>query len=529
MTTTWTTIDLVNATKYATELFVNNEIIKYFNDLNIQLDVEHLEWPFEMTKNLKDKIEPRIKYKFGKSSCEKLKCFEYNKYGKCQSFNTVTVKDPSNTYEACQPICEKMNVPVDTIWQNDECKLVNMALKRWCLIPSTRQETRSIFNKTPPFFWDNQICKNSKEYCTYFDLTIDDKNECIESDLIKGSRFIFGKTLTHLFGNAIYFPPNGLINWKPPSFSQPKKLDFNVKEFSKTDDDEEFYKFGNVSSRVLVEVGKLILEYLAIDYSIKGVVASVTQIYSMLPAITIDTAAFESSTIVSVVVNFLTTNDYLLAAIGYLSVGFDVLMSILNPALLLFAGINITGLILDQIDPLHLHSDYKYYISNSNLKQINKILNDKYSYILSGKGEFDGLIELLPAIVWGANVKLNNDVEKTKFIMEKSAHYLTSLKYNSDGQELIFEEKVQKVNIVIEPHVNNVDLNNFFDPPSPTVKISLLANSCIILFSYILYMKFFNIIFLFVMLIAICCFSFSILFWWTSKYKIENYIYNNLF
>lgn len=99
-----------------------------------------------------------------------------------------------NIVQFCQENCFKANFPLDVYFDkgSNSCKLVNLAKKIFCLQPS---QDKSI----PPLLWNQNLneCTMSPEYCSYFGLSYDLKNnECYLPSVQKFfEEYMFGKTL----------------------------------------------------------------------------------------------------------------------------------------------------------------------------------------------------------------------------------------------------------------------------------------------------------------------------------------------
>lgn len=542
-----TTKDLANAHEYAANLYVMQKIDTYFNEKGIKLVKKNSKWSDNLTKYLKPnyKLEEKIEYSFNKESCKSIACFPFKGNDRCNIFENITFNDGTNTYDCCQKACSDFKNSVDTIWDNGKCKFLNSALKTYCLIPSQRSETKSMFNKVPPFKWlsDTNECKPSLSYCTHFSMSIDEKGDCYEQGFVKVFKFVFGQTITRQFTNNIFYPEeiyrpdwDGEVENKVmlnESLKNEKK-DFSLLTRISNTENRDDRTVGEISLEIIKKLSIAILELAGIHYATKITIEILSRVMTTLSNIAYErllpesiyqgcaaiATAFETIVTEGLVATFLS---------GSISLASTVL-EITNPILYVLLAINLVSIIVDTIDPLHIMNDLKHYISKSNLKKINDILNLNYAKLIGGKNKFDGLIEITPLILWNLNyIPKDDEIDRMKFITIKAADYLNALKYNSLGQELDFKEekKINKINITNSIIENNVREIFVFSSPSHAIKGFLFFSTFLFLFFIYKYNKTYKMIFLILILFTSFIPIIIILHWWSNnKSMTGNILYN---
>lgn len=530
--------DLADATLYAVQLYTQHMIQEYHEKLGVELTARKLDWDLKSKERLKfgSVLEPRLEFKYTKTGCGKLHCYSYMGNRKCTNEPLTTVNDGANVYEACQDICSKMKVPLSVIWSNNRCNLNNMILERYCLQPHVRTNSKVSYEKVPAYHYnrDNQTCTLSEVYCNKYGMTMRD-GKCEESGGFKFSDFIFGRTITRTFSNSTY--SSALSQWakyeNAPPFSSPTPYTNKIyrpiapAKDKDDDDDSDYYDLGTTTTRTIMEIVKFILENLGIVVGVKGLTAIASYIATSLSEVTFErllpTAIYEAAIAVSTAAEVLLTNEYVLWVTTALQTTVEAISTLLNPILIALLVVNFVGIIVDAIDPLHLHSELKTFTSPEILKKIETSLKQQYAYIFTGSRNYTGLIEVTPAITWSSNrEKDEKNPERLKFILEKSSHYLLSLEYNALGQKINFDTspKVHGLKIHTEPSVHKIskDIEDIiFQPPAIERKIIWSSLMVIIGVTGILFAFEMHFHYLIVLILAFCLFAFDLITWWTSN------------
>lgn len=550
---TFTTLDIAHATKYAATIYSQIATKNYLDKLNIEYSIVEQEWDAIMLKGLDpENLEKKIKFVFDDpKKCRSIACFEYNKYSKCSSFDQqLVVDDGPNTYLACQPICKKFTTPVDTVFVDGKCRLVDQGLKQYCLIPSRRSDTKDDYSKVPPFIWDNKsnTCTTSLQYCNHFTMTLQE-GECKKDKFISTFEFIFGKTATRYFGNAFYYT-DWRDHWQPPSSiprpdlpqqrDDPKIVENQLRRHADVhatsrENDEDYYDKKVIGTRVVKEITKQILEnlsiYLAADISpvILSMLASVggQVLTAVLPEAVVSGALAAGSAIEAIF-----SEGLLLTVTEGIGVTVAGVLTVLNPIALLLLAASITGVVLDAVDPYHIHSELKHFVDAPTLKLIERSFHDSYSYYSTGNQRFKELTELSGSMLWLANNDITSpSTERLTLTLLKSAHYLKSLKYNSLGQTLSWEKEdiVKGVDVDIDHTHTKVPVSqqkNIFQPPNMGRAAAWIGAALVGCGSaYLCCFEYSNVFFV-ILTLAFALFSMDVLKWWVANDKISGNIFS---
>lgn len=561
MTVLPTTLDLINASKYAGYLYMVNSTREYFQNKNIILKEKNVEWEPELVAGLikPSVLEPKIELSFDEKACKDINCFDWIKFRRCYADDKPQIVDDGvNKYEACQEACRKFKTQQNTVWKNGKCKLLNLGLKTFCIIPSTRSHTLGYFNKQPPFRWDEDKsdCYNNDAYCTHFGMRLQANGECDRSDFIKVFHFVFGDTITKQFANEVYYPSKKYRSgWEDvdefPIGSSDVVLEKSPTKFIASQDhlilkaDDEYYSGKNVSIRILKYLGESILVALGIEVALRITPALLSFISSYVSSIAFEevlpSAIYVLGAGVATAFESLATNGLIVAVVGTVSTTVGTLLSVANPVLLVVGAASVAGFIIDQTleDFTHTQTDLKNFISASNLHKICAQANDRYAYLAMGKQKFSELVDLDPIVMWSQNVVMDEkDPKRLKYIMFKSAHYLKNLKYNSIGQLINYdedEEKVQKLNVIPEPYEEKIPTevtSYLFDTPSKSKYILWGTLITIFVGSAYTFTFFYYPILMMFLLLSFIFFCYDLITWWTTNSTYSGnilYIYDKFF
>lgn len=561
MTVLPTTLDLLNASKYAGYLYMVNSTREYFKNKGIILKEKRVDWEPDLLAGLamSSILEPKIELSFDETSCKAVSCFNWIKFRRCyETDKPQIVDDGVNKYEACQEACTKFKTLQNTIWKDGKCKLLNLGLKTFCLIPAKRSHTLGYFNKQPPFRWDEEVsaCYNNDAYCTHFGMRLTASGECDKSDFMKVFHFVFGETITKLFANEIYYPSKKYRSgWEEvdnlPFYSPNVPLEKSPIQFMKTDNyktiqlaDDDYYSGKNVSIRILKYLGESILVALGIELGVRLTPALLSFISSYVSSIAFEEilppAIYVLGAGIATAFEALATNGLIVAVVGTISSTVGALLSVANPILLVVGAASVAGFIIDQTLEgfTHTQTDLKNFISAANLRKICEQANNKYAYLTSGKQKFENLVELEPIVMWSQNVTLNEkDPERLKYIMYHSAHYLRYLKYNSIGQLINYGEDVpvKKLSVIPEPYKETIPpevTSYLFD--TPDMSKYLLWGTLIFLFvgSTYAFTFYHHLFWLLVVLISFILVCYDLITWWTANSTYSGnilYVYDKFF
>lgn len=554
-----TTKDLLNASKYAGYLYMVNATREFFKSKNVILKETKIDWEPEIISGLikPSVLEPKIRLEFDEKACKDIDCFDWIKFRRCyKDDKPQLVDDGVNKYQACQEACNNFKTRQNTKWINGKCKLLNLGLKTFCIVPANRSHTLGYFNKQPPFRWDEtkSMCYNNDPYCTHFGMRLQADGECDKTPFMKVFHFVFGDTITKKFANEVYYPSKKYRSgWEDvdefPIGEAPSREVVSY-SFTKSDayadvglEDDDYYSGKNISIRVLKFLGESILIALGIEVGVRLTPTLLSFISSYVSSIAFEevlpSAVYVFGAGIATAFESIATNGLILAAVRTVSTAVGALLSIANPILLFVGAASVAGFILDQTLEgfTHTQTDLKNFITAANLKIICEKANDRYAYLLTGKQKFDGLIDLDPITMWSQNVVLDaHDVDRVKYIMLKSAHYLKNLKYNSIGQLIKYgEETAVKLSVIPEPYEETipVDISKYlFD--NPTTDRYVMWGTLVVTFIAGLYVfsVYNTILFLLIALLTFIIFSFDLIMWWTNNSTLSGnilYIYDKFF
>lgn len=557
-----TTRDLVNATKYASQLYIQKSVKSFFEHLNVELVEKEVPWDDDLVRGLSDpsKLEKRLQFSFSEKGCAAVSCFRYVKWRQCANFeSTVKVNDGVNVYDACQPVCGKIKTAHTTLWDDGKCKLVNDLLKKFCTIPVLRSDTPGYFNKQPPFtFFEKQsTCAINDPYCTHFAQRLKG-NECTQPWYSKLTQFVFGKTITQMLANDVYFPSSRYRKgWgEVDDIQTSEPLDdilarCNAAVRSDNAKHVVFRPFRDVdvlraggessyfTSKGIKNISIYILENVGILVGTLAVEKILTLVISKLSTVAFSELLPEGLYAFCVSVSLAIENSAVAGAIvtagGVIFSTTTALLSAAAPVFVLVAATNFAGVILDNTleEYTHVNTDFSTFMSKKTLDQVVDLANVEYARSTSKKTKFSGLAELDPLVVWYENAKtFKVDEDRLLFTMVRSAHYLKLLKYNSIGQVISFDgEPKNNVDIKIETHEKTVETKSlalYANVPSVST-ISIWGASALFVFGSIyLYQTTFKLVFLLLAVVFLCLFCFTIISWWISNDSLTGNIFYNM-
>lgn len=544
-----TTLNLANATKYASQLYLQKSIHDYFKRMNIKLvKKSNIYWDKSILKGIHDttKLEPMIEYEFDEEGCTDINCFEYVKFRHCTDYSkSLTVNDGPNTYQACQPACTKFKVKMGTIWddKSKSCKMINTALKKFCIIPSSRTDTPGYLNKQPPFTWDDlsSNCTNNAGYCSWFSQKFTSDGSCETPGWIKFSQAILGQTYTSQMSHDMFFPsniyrkgwedvefdPNAGINPDKKNLAYTKEL-VSIDRKKQTVHAEVEIDF---NSELLKKLAEFILENLG-AYAVgfvgtKIITFVITKINSIVLEEVLPAGLYAFCSSIALAVESCALYDCIITGVEVLTFVLEELLSILDPIGISLIVSSLIGLIIDYTSKAGktVLTDFRNFISKDALKKIVTKYNDQYSVILENRKKFNGLAKMTPLLVWYANTHTRepND-DRIVFIITKSAQYLRLLKYNSLGQKITYAgEHTNKIKIKPEIHEESLDLEKYL-LKNPTVlqKTTLIIVFTCICLTTILYEKTYNLMYLFILFVFVVFFTCFVLVWWMYSTPIED-------
>lgn len=562
MAPTFQKADMADATRYALQTYAQKDVIQMFQNLGVPIVTKEVPWDLPSVNRLKKNavLDKKFEFEFAEEGCKLLHCYQYVGNGHCRERAPLNVFDGENRYEACQSICKKMKVPFSVFWCDGECKLNNPLLESYALRPNIRTNSKASYEKVPPYAYDRhkQTCRLSQVYCNKYGMDlVGDK--CVERGSFKFSEFIFGKTITRAFSNATYSvllnqwneiaaenapaveetPVVSKKSFRPLAFQSPAQFKRKEDQVFNAIEGDEYYNLGETTTRVITDLLKFIAETLGIVLGLKTITATVGYVSTLLSNIAFDrllpTALYEAAIAASAAVEAVLSNGYVLAVTGALSTVGEIVASVLDPLLIIILIANVIGLVVDSVDPLHLHSELKTFTTQEILDTIAAYLKDKYAYIFKGESKYTNLIGVTPLLVWSANRdKDAKDPDRLKFILEKSSHYLLALEFNALGQRLDFkdEPKVNGVMIKSQPVRHKISdgwVESLFKPPETNRKIAWSMLLVGMVTSGTLYLRHLFIGFLIPFLIAFVVLATDIIYWWTRNNSITGnmlYVYD---
>lgn len=538
MSVNFTVLDLSHAKTYALELYKQMASEAFYNSIGVKVIKTEIEWDPIMLKGAKQgaMFDKRFKYSFDVDGCNKVACFKYNKHSECgPDDRNLTVNDGPNTYYACQDACRKFKNPTDAQFKDGKCIVPNSFLKTYCLIPPARSTTTDGYNKVPPFVWDpyKNTCTMSIPYCNHFSMNIVTNNnnrvDCETSKYVKAFQFLFGQTFTRWFTNSFFYQDSyGFKHWEDGPALAPTPY-FEYRDFIYTEDkkDDDYYKQGNVTSRVLKELATQILEYLSIDVAIRVSPALMSMLGSIMDDIAVRVlpeAVYLGALASAAAAESIVTSGLILTVTTGAAVFIGGVLTVLNPIIIILFLANIAGSIADAIDPYHLHTELKYYVGGDTLHKVNEILNDQYAFYLTGHAKFENLVELDPVILWAANTDLKTlNTERTKFFLIKSLEYLSNLRVNSLGQIIDQTESISGISVKHEDTILNISKEtqqNILGRPEFGRGVGWITLSAISILSAFLFEYEYKSVFFIVLLLAYIILCTDIMFWWSKNNMI---------
>lgn len=210
--------------KYCQRAAINKQILNlkmtnhfYFKNVTIlKIPWNYKEFNGPPTNSFLRQFPNDYKFSFDETGCNNIAafCVEGVVSTHCQfpvlNGNLICEsKLNDNKVPFCQDNCFNANQPLDVYYDKKfkSCKLVNLPKKIFCLKPSND-------NTIPPLLWNQKLneCFMSAEYCQYFGLSFDSKNNDCYLPGVQSffEKYIFGKTLvrgivhpTLIFNHAI--------------------------------------------------------------------------------------------------------------------------------------------------------------------------------------------------------------------------------------------------------------------------------------------------------------------------------------
>lgn len=466
-----TTKDLLDAATYATNI-LNDYLLSKYPEYNNYYTRTEVDWSTDELPSLQDttKIRKKILLEFTEYGCTNTSCLGFQYDGtNClpdtpqQTWRSIDRSNPQ-TYTSCQPACYKFNKNYDpedpsptlpsTIFREGQCHIRNPYTEMFAKAPSRRSDVQIDGTTNVPLFLmtpENEM-RVTEEYCKYF-ATNYNGQDCYRTPGERFlSRFLFGNTLTAIIchGGDIFGRLGSYTQLIDSRILQVSSQQRILAKATREGDDEEtsfWEKYPTVTFilQFLEDIGfDLITDKMleTLRYVIKATIKELAtdfvfaRLANMISLRFVDSVV--SSTIIRRGVLDMALSSVKSVAVSMLRVA-SVVLKVLEYVLVIVA---IASIILDIIDVFNLNRQLFQESCDVYTRQFDQLFRAAFE-------SFDPLLTPASLIYLSrmsaddaddvANTKSETD-DELALTLEYTAEYLLSLKYNSLGQIISWED-----------------------------------------------------------------------------------------